>query len=296
MDIVEQERRLLALHYVYPVPLNRLGYLFENDPTLEKLYAYRSSQLADLLNIPFRKADRLREKLQQQKTIPFVQLYEREKIIPISFTHPYYPDSLHHLIDPPVVLYARGDCTILTKSHKIAIIGSRKATPYSFEALSLIVPPIVEHGMVVVSGLAKGADAMAHEAALTYGGRTIAVLGHGLFHLYPKENEKLAKRMGEEQLLITEYPPYVRPAKWTFPMRNRIISGLSDAIIVTESAEKSGTMSTVIHALDHGKDVFAVPGPITSTLSTGPNKLIDEGARPVWNGFQVIGSLVPMDQ
>lgn len=239
MDLTEQERRLLALHYVYPVPLNRLENLFENDPTLEKLYAYRSGQLADLLNIPFSKADRLHEKLQQQKTIPFVQLYEREKIIPIPFTHPYYPDSLHNLIDPPAVLYTKGDWTFLGKSHKIAIIGSRKATTYSLEALSLIVPPLVEHGMVVVSGLAKGADAMAHEAALSYGGRTIAVLGHGLFHLYPKENEKLAKRMGEEQLLITEYPPYVRPAKWTFPMRNRIISGISEAIIVTESTEKA---------------------------------------------------------
>ncbi|MFS0574240.1 DNA-processing protein DprA [Sporosarcina sp. 179-K 3D1 HS] len=292
MDLTEQERRLLALHYVYPVPWNRLKRLFETDPTLEKLHAYRSGQLADLLDMPFQKAERLKDKLRQHKTIPFDKLYERENITPIPFTHPSYPDSLQNLIDPPAVLYTKGDWTILRKSPKIAIIGSRKATNYSLEALSTIVPPLVEHEMVIVSGLAKGADAMAHEAALAYGGHTIAVLGHGLFHLYPKENEHLAKRMEKEQLLITEYPPYVRPAKWTFPMRNRIISGLSDAIIVTESTEKSGTMSTVIHALDHGKDIFAVPGPITSALSLGPNRLLHEGAQPLWNGFQVVGSLV----
>ena len=93
-------------------------------------------------------------------------------------------------------------------------------------------------------------------------------------------------------LLITEYPPYVKPERWTFPMRNRIISGLSDAVVVTEAADKSGTMSTVEHALDHGKDIYAVPGPVTSCLSAGPNKLIDEGAQPLWNGFQIVGSLV----
>ena len=107
-----------------------------------------------------------------------------------------------------------------------------------------------------------------------YGGKTIAVLGHGLFHLYPKENQALAEKIALNHLLITEYPPYVNPERWTFPMRNRIISGLSDAVVVTESADKSGTMSTVEHALDHGKDIYAVPGPITSLLSAGPNRLI----------------------
>ena len=110
--------------------------------------------------------------------------------------------------------------------------------------------------------------------------------------LYPKENAALAQQIAEKQLLLTEYPPYVKPERWTFPMRNRIISGLSDAVVVTEAADKSGTMSTVEHALDHGKDIFAVPGPITSMLSAGPNKLLDEGAKPVWNGFQIVESLV----
>ena len=133
---------------------------------------------------------------------------------------------------------------------------------------------------------------MAHEAAIAYGGKTIAVLGHGLFHLYPKENKFLANEISKNHLLITEYPPYVTPERWTFPMRNRIISGLSNAVVVTEAANKSGTMSTVEHALDNGKDIYAVPGPVTSRLSDGPNKLIDEGAQPLWNWYQIVESLV----
>jgi DNA processing protein len=291
MEMTDAERRLLALHYVFPVPLNRLNRLYERDPNLEKLFSYPANELADLLNIKTAKAIKLHENLLQNLDTPYEKLYERHNITPIPFTNPLYPDQLRILIDPPAVLYTKGDPQILTERLNIAIIGSRKATVYSEKALSLIVPPLVANDAVIVSGLAKGADAMAHAAALEYGGKTIAVLGHGLFHLYPKENAALAQQIAEKQLLLTEYPPYVKPERWTFPMRNRIISGLSNAVVVTEAADKSGTMSTVEHALDHGKYIFAVPGPITSMLSAGPNKLLDEGAKPVWNGFQIVESL-----
>ncbi|WP_243458182.1 DNA-processing protein DprA [Sporosarcina sp. Te-1] len=282
------ERRLLCLHYIYPVPWNRIRQLIEIDPNLEKLATINPELLSKILNITTRKAERLTARLKEYDQTPFELLYRREGITPIPFTHPHYPDKLKQLIDPPAVLYAKGAISLLHNPTKIAIIGSRKATNYSRQALSFIAPPLVKHGIVIVSGLAKGADAFAHEAAMEYGGKTIAVLGSGHFHVYPKENAELASRIETDQLLLTEYPPYVQPAKWTFPMRNRIISGLSDAVVVTESAEKSGTMSTVDHALDHGKAVYAVPGPITSPLSIGPNKLIDEGAKPVWNGFQIV--------
>lgn len=292
MELTDAERRLLALHYVYPVPLNRLNRLYEIDPNLEKLYVYKAVELAHILKITVSKASQLKDSLHRNADTPYEALYERNAITPIPFSNPLYPDHLHVLIDPPAVLYAKGDHALLAKQFKVAIIGSRKATVYSQEAMSLIVPPLVENGAVIVSGLATGADTMAHVAALKFGGKTIAVLGHGLFHLYPKENHALAEKIALNHLLITEYPPYVSPERWTFPMRNRIISGLSDAVVVTESADKSGTMSTVEHALDHGKDIYAVPGPITSLLSAGPNRLLDEGARPVWNGFQIVESLV----
>ncbi|KAA0966526.1 DNA-protecting protein DprA [Sporosarcina sp. ANT_H38] len=292
MELTDAERRLLALHYVFPVPLNKLNGLYEIDPNLEKLYVYKANELAHILRISVSKAIQIKDNLHRNADTPYDELYERNAITPIPFSNPLYPDQLRILIDPPAVLYAKGDTTLLTKKFNVAIIGSRKATVYSKKAMALIVPPLVENEAVIVSGLATGADTMAHEAALEYGGKTIAVLGHGLFHLYPKENRALAEKIAVNHLLITEYPPYVNPERWTFPMRNRIISGLSDVVVVTESADKSGTMSTVEHALDHGKDIYAVPGPITSLLSAGPNKLIEEGAKPLWNGFQIVGALV----
>jgi DNA processing protein len=276
------------MHYVYPVPFNKITNILKTDPDLRNLFNYCTEDLARLLQIPKQKAVNLNEQLQRYEHTPFTLLYQREKIIPIPITNPAYPKPLKWLIDPPTVLYVKGDPTILNTTCKVAIIGSRKATDYTKNALSFIVPPLVDHGAVIVSGLAKGADTMAHESTIHFGGKTIAVLGHGLFHLYPYENKCLAEKLAEQHLLLTEYPPYMRPARWTFPMRNRIISGLSESVIITESEEKSGTMSTVDHALEHGKTIYAVPGPITSSLSLGPNKLIEQGAKPIWNGFQAL--------
>lgn len=286
MDLTEVDRRLLAFHYVYPVPFNKLAEIMRIDPDLRSLFKFRNMELARLLRIPESKAARLNKQLKQHEKTPFTLLYHHEKIIPIPITNKNYPETLKWLIDPPAVLYLKGDIAILSAPLKVAIIGSRKATDYTKQALSFIVPPLVDNGAVIVSGLAKGADTMAHESTIYYNGKTIAVLGHGFFHLYPYENRSLAEELAKSHLLLTEYPPYMKPAKWTFPMRNRIISGLSESVIITESEEKSGTMSTVDHALDHGKTIYAVPGAITSTLSIGPNKLIEQGAKPIWNGFQ----------
>ena len=291
MEVTDAEKRLLVLHYFFPVPKNRLNTLYEMDPDLEKFHTYSSDRLAYILNISTEKAVYLKTNFLKNLTTPYDNLYEQHEITPIPFTNPLYPEHLLNLIDPPAVLYMKGDKTILSERLKVAIIGSRKATAYSREAMSLIVPPLVKNNTVIVSGLAKGADTMAHEAAIAFGGKTIAVLGHGFFHLYPKENKTLASEIGRNHLLLTEYPPYVKPERWTFPMRNRIISGLSDAVVVTESALKSGTMITVEHALEHGKDVYAVPGSVTLDLSAGPNRLIDEGAQPLWNGFQIVEAL-----
>lgn len=291
MELTEAEKRLLALHYVFPVPLNRLNRLYEHDPHLARLTTHSVHQLAELLSLSIEKATTLKNNLMKNSSTPYEELYGRIAITPIPFSNPNYPEQLRQLIDPPTILYCKGETTLLNEGSKIAIIGSRKASNYSQQALELIVPPLIENKAVIVSGLATGADTIAHEAAIRMGGKTIAVLGHGFFHLYPKKNAELAAVIAKKHLLVTEYPPYVSPQRWTFPMRNRIISGLSEIIIVTESTDKSGTMSTVEHALDHGKDVYAVPGPITSLLSFGPNRLINEGATPIWSGYQIVGAL-----
>jgi len=293
MELTEAEKRLLALHYLLPVPKNRLNALYEMDPELLNYQRYSAEVLSRLLKTTPKKALQLKESLLQNENTPYQMLYQQRQITPIPFTNPLYPKTLLELVDPPAILYVKGDKELLLAHFKVAIIGSREATHYTQKVMSLIVPPLVDNNAVIVSGLAKGADTIAHIAAMAYGGKTIAVLGHGFFHMYPKENDRLASEMSESNLLITEYPPYVKPARWTFPMRNRIISGLSAAVVVTESKAKSGTMSTVEHALDHGKDIYAVPGDVTSKLSEGPNKLIDEGAQPLWNGYQIIESILP---
>ena len=284
----EFTKRLLALHYVFPKSLQKLLPLLAEDSDLTKLERKSPYELMLLLNIKLEQAIKLKASYQQSLTFPLIETYEKYKIIPVSYQHPLYPGNLFELIDPPAVLYAKGDLALLAEPKKMAIIGSRKASSYSQTALQKIVPPLVENGFVIVSGLAKGADAMAHQKAIDLGGRTIAVTGSGFLHPYPKENALLNSIIEEKHLVVTEYPPYMEPRKWNFPMRNRIISGLSKGIIVTEAYVKSGTLSTIEHALDHGKDIFAVPGDITSSLSEGPHKLISEGAKPVWNGWQVL--------
>ena len=291
MRFTKFQVELINIHYIHPIPFNRFELLLRENPSLEGLTYYTSWNWAQLLNIPIEKAVKITPKYAEISTLPVIELLQQIDCIPIPYTHPNYPEELKQLCDPPAVLYSKGDIELLRKSPRVGIIGSRKATTYSKKALDFIVPPLVDNNIPIVSGLAEGADAMAHQSTIDYGGQTIGVLGHGFSHMYPRKNKELADEIARNHLLITEYPPYFPPARWTFPMRNRIISGLSDALVITESVERSGTMSTVDHALDHGKEIFAVPGAIDSPLSAGPNKLLNEGAKPLWSGFQIIDSL-----
>lgn len=284
----EFTQRLLALHYVYPKPLNRLSPLMKDDPDLEYLRFRSPVDLAETMKIPLEKANALKRSYLHYANTPFLKIYGQQQIRPLVYRDPLYPSSLQDLIDPPAVLYLKGDCALLDAPEKIAVIGSRKADSYSQSVIQQLLPPLLAEGFVIVSGLAKGADAMAHRCAIDSGGKTIAVIGSGFLHRYPKVNNGLSFIIEETQLLVSEYPPYMPPRKWNFPMRNRIISGLSKGVIVTQAEVKSGTLSTIEHALDHGKDIFAVPGDIFSPLSAGPHKLIAEGAKPVWNGAQVL--------
>ncbi|KPN93105.1 DNA-processing protein DprA [Lysinibacillus sp. ZYM-1] len=291
MILAVDTQRLLALHYVYPLPLQKLQQLLSPVNVLNTFEEAHHDEIAKVLQISARKALQISQSFRQIMTIPFEEAYARANIFPIPFNHPYYPAQLFEISSPPTVLYVKGHYTLLTNKKQIAIIGSRKATAYSKRAIDLIVPPLVQRGHTVVSGLARGADTMAHKATINMGGHTIAVLGHGFHYLYPRENQILAEEMADRQLLMTEYPPYMKPEKWHFPMRNRIISGLSQALVVTEAALKSGTLITTELALEQGKDVFVVPGPIDAEQSKGTNQLLLEGAIPVMNGHQIVETL-----
>ncbi|NME04824.1 DNA-processing protein DprA [Psychrobacillus sp. BL-248-WT-3] len=288
--MIEQtfQRRLLALHYVFPVPLPKVIPLLKIDPDLSQLENIQPSLLAKLCNIPIERAIHLKNMYKELVYHPLLETYENHNILPIAYNDNYYPESLLKLYDPPVILYTKGDVSLLANIKKIAIIGSRKATSYSEKSIEKILPPLIQQNYVIVSGLARGADTLAHRKTIEMGGKTIGVLGTGFSNIYPKENEDLANFMSKSHLLVTEYPPYITPKKWNFPMRNRIISGLSLGVVITEAHKKSGTVSTMEHALENGKEIFAVPGSIHSDLSEGPHHLILEGAKPIWDGHQIL--------
>lgn len=199
-------QRLLALHYVYPLPLQKLQQLLSPVDILSYFEEAPPYEIAKALQLPSQRALQISKNFRQIMTLSFEDAYERADIFPIPFYHTFYPAQLFEISSPPTVLYVKGQYSLLTKEKQVAIIGSRKATVYTKTAMDLIVPPLIEHGYTVVSGLARGADTIAHETTIKVGGSTIAVLGHGFNYIYPKENQSLADHMAEHQLLVTEYP------------------------------------------------------------------------------------------
>ncbi len=199
-----------------------------------------------------------------------------------------YPKNLLNIFEPPKVLYVMGDETILD-NFGIAIVGSRNASEYGKSITKSLAYSLAKHNVNIISGMAKGIDEEAHKGALMANGKTIAVLGGGFFHIYPKENEGLFHEiLRKGGAVITEYEDDVKPLPQNFPRRNRIISGLSQGVVVTEARERSGSLITVDFALNQGKDVFAVPGNIFSKNAKGTNGLIKEGAKLVENVFDIL--------
>ncbi len=179
----------------------------------------------------------------------------------LAYGQPGYPSSLSNIYDPPVLLYVVGELTEQDKK-SLAIVGSRTPSPYGLKTASDFSRDLVSEGFTVISGLARGIDTTAHKAALSAGGRTIAVLGSGFKNIYPSENKKLAKDISTSGAVITEFAPDTKPDAINFPARNRIISGLSLGSLIVETAEKGGALHTAAFAIDQGREVFAIPGNI----------------------------------
>jgi DNA processing protein len=203
-----------------------------------------------------------------------------------------FPPLLAAIFDPPAALYLRGhgDPTVLSR-RAVAVVGARSCSSYGAQVARMLGRELAAVGLVVVSGLARGVDGEAHRGALESGGSTVGVLGCGIDRDYPAANAALSRRMEEESLVVSEYEPGVEPAPWRFPARNRIIAGLCEAVVVVEAREKSGSLITADFALDEGREVFAVPGEITSALSAGSNALLRLGATPLTSVDDVLESL-----
>ena len=205
----------------------------------------------------------------------------RSGISVISIDDPVYPDRLKEICDPPAVLYMKGHMPDFENNLTIAVVGTRKATAYGKMASHVISGSLAKVGVIVVSGGAVGIDSLSHTAALEAGGVTVCVLGCGIDYPYLTANRKMRENITERGAVLSEYPPDYPPGKFTFPARNRILSGLSDGVLVVEAGAKSGSLITARDAAEQGRDVFAVMGNINSPYSQGTNALIKDGAVPV---------------
>ncbi len=204
----------------------------------------------------------------------------------IDFLSPEYPRLLLEITDPPPYLYVKGSLEGLDPA--IAIVGSRRATSYGIQATGRLASELAEQRVTVVSGMARGIDAAAHQAAIKSGGRSIGVLGCGIDVIYPSENRQLFSEMERNGALISEFPMGTGPLAPNFPRRNRIISGISRGVLVVEATDRSGSLITARFALEQGREVFAIPGAITSGASRGTNHLIKQGAKLVETAADIL--------
>ena len=211
-------------------------------------------------------------------------------ITPILWSDAAYPPMLAAIIDPPPVLWLRG-CVSALDRPAVAIVGSRAGSPYALSVAERLAADLAAHGLAVVSGLARGVDSAAHRGALAASGTTIAVFGSGADVVYPSEHEGLAHEIAERGAVVSELQPGTRPLPLFFPMRNRIISGLSRAVVVIEAGEKSGSLITARLALEQGRDVLAVPGNVLSGRNRGGHALLKDGAKIVETADDILEEL-----
>lgn len=206
----------------------------------------------------------------------------------ITLADEVYPSLLREIYDPPIVLYVKGELKTVALTPSVAVVGSRRCSTYGINAANFLARELAAHGVTIVSGLARGIDGAAHRGAIEAKGKTVGVIGTGLDVIYPKEHKKLAEEIAAMGAVVSEFPLGTPPLAQNFPYRNRVISGLCLGVLVVEAAEHSGSLITARLAAEQGREVFAVPGNITSQTSFGPNYLIKDGAKLVQHWRDVV--------
>lgn len=268
--------------------LNKINRFF---PRPEDVFKARKKDLIDL-GVAVETAEELLSPRLAARAEAQIEQLDRLGYRIISLADEDYPVVLREIYDPPDILYCAGDSSVLSQP-AVAVVGARKPTPYGRAVAERLAEDLASRGLVVVSGLARGIDALAHWGALK-GGRTVAVLGSGLDVVYPEEHKRLFARIVDQGgAVLTEYPLKTQPLAFHFPLRNRIVSGLSLAVVVIEAARRSGSLISARLALEQDREVMAVPGNITSELSWGTNWLIKTGAKPVTDWQDVVEELPP---
>ncbi len=218
------------------------------------------------------------------------KIREIENLRLVNWTDPEYPKNLREIYDPPTLLYVRGNVAVLNEI-SISVVGTRKPTLYGTQMAERLGRELAARGVTVVSGMARGIDAISHQGAMAVNGRAIGVLGTGVNRVYPKENKKLYEKVLERGAIISEFPLGTPPSPENFPIRNRIVAGMPVGVVVVEGAQYSGSLITARLAMEFNRDVFAVPGNVTQPVSFAPNQLIRQGAKLVTNGEDVVEDL-----
>lgn len=258
----------------------RVRRLLQSFGSPERILSATAAELLAVPGIGREMADSIRAWEGQVDLAEELRRVDRHGIELLTIEDDRYPPALREIADPPHLLFLKGTLEPRDR-HAIAVVGSRRVTHYGREAARRLSFQLAHAGVTVVSGLARGIDTAAHEAALAAGGRTIAVLGSGIGNLYPPENAALAARVAEQGALLSEFPVLYVPDRQSFPLRNRIVSGMSQGILVVEAPARSGALITANQAMEQGRTVFAVPGPIDRPHSEGCNRLIQDGAKLV---------------
>ncbi|MGV2620042.1 DNA-processing protein DprA [Halobacillus sp. ACCC02827] len=272
--------RLIALHQIPGMSRSLLKRIGRADSDLLLPYRADAEELVHMLGIsPVRAAGIIHHRNDPNIMKKLDKILQHGRVV--TWFDRHYPPLLRTIPDPPLILYLQGDASLLHPFRPLSVIGTRKPSKYAYPAMTSVLVPLIEKGFTIISGMAKGIDQYAHQLAVENKGRTIAVLGSGFHHVYPRNNESLYRTLAETQLVISEYPPDQPPKKYHFPERNRIISGLSTATFVVEARLRSGTLITVDQALEQGRDVYALPGPAGSQTSEGCHRMINDGAKLV---------------
>lgn len=294
--ILSQEEQLhwLALRLVPGLGARKAGQLVERFRTPQAIFRASRSELEGV-GIAGGVAQSIASGCSFEEAVLQQQKMLETAVSLVALSDERYPARLREIFDPPVALFVRGRVELLG-SLMLAVVGTRRPTPYGLAVTERLAADLARAGLTIVSGMARGIDTAAHKGALSVGGDTVAVLGCGVDVVYPSENRRLVTELVEKGLVVSEFPMGAPAYPQNFPIRNRIISGMSAGVVVVEGAEYSGSSITARLAMDQGRDVFAVPGNITSKLSWGPNLLIKQGAKLVQEWNDVVAELPPQDR
>lgn len=287
-----EQKAILTLHLVPDIGPRRFQRLIERFGTAGAALAAPLADLRGVEDVPAAVAERVARAREEVDVDGELAAVTHAGARVLTCIDDEYPPALRTLSDCPTVLYVRGSLAAV-RAAGVALVGTRHPTAYGRTVAARFAAACARAGITTLSGLARGIDTAAHEAALDAGGPTVAVLGNGLLHHYPPENRGLEERIVAQGALVTEFAMNVFPDRTRFPLRNRIISGLSRAVVVVEAGIKSGALITARYAAEQGREVYAVPGPVSSSVSRGPHYLIKSGARLAEDAADILQDIGP---